>query len=720
MSAARVLVVDDNRDLANGIAMLLGEAGMQVQSAYSGKAAVALLEKQEFDLVLTDVRMPSMSGLDLLEVIRARWPLTKVVLLTAYGSVDSAVAALRNGACDYLTKPFDNAELLRVVERALSQGSVSGGFDMAAVVGNVAAAVAAEDLLPGLKAALDVLLEATGADDGEIFLCEPEGCDPLLCVWAGPDGEALANHPRFEPGVGYPGIVTTTGKPLVSKGSLPQDARYIRSAVIAAGVRSMVAVPLPDVRGTLGSLHLLSRRGDFPVERVRELLERAAVPIGSAVRAALAALRQSVDALCGNLDNPARAMRSVLEAMRRVAGAQNGTLALLDPSTGRPNLVVSTGPASLLCTHAESGAWANCANAIQAHGFIADPGRREWPECCRHGLPRRASSPCCVPLVTRGYLHGLVILDLGRERTGHAMGRLVPLLSMANQLAIQLQSHHEGRLVGADSGEDVREGAGETPSAELELRCLGPFTVIRRGQVIPAESFSRSKAIVLLKLLALKGGKPVHREVLIEYLWPEVDPRQGINRLHGVLHDLRSVIEPNRGERDWAYVRNRGELYYLDVEAPIEIDLVRFRRLATDCLRRDARPDGVACLEHLVELYRGDLFEDDPYAEWCQTERDELREIAVEALRRLADLYERGARGEEAVGCLRRAARLSPFRDDLIQAQVELLMRLGRSNEAIADYEEYQRRLALEFSTEPGAELQALRQRLLQPARRGA
>ncbi|MCC6747962.1 MAG: response regulator [Deltaproteobacteria bacterium] len=712
MTGARILVVDDNRDMANGIAMLLGEAELsaEVHVAYSAKRALTFLEAREYDLVLSDIRMPGMSGVDLLTSIRSRWPRTKVVLLTAYGTVDSAVGAMKLGAGDYLTKPFDNDALVDVVRRTLAAGIASGGFDLAAVVGEVAGAVSRpEDLLPSLRSALDVLLRATGADDGEIFLCEAEGRDPILCAWAGPDGAAMVDRDRFTMGIGYPGIVVATGKPLCTKGGLADDPRYVRRVVTDAGIRSLVAAPLPDVRAPLGSIHLMSRRSDFPVDRVLDLLEHAAIPISNSVRAGLAALRQTVDEVCGNLDDPSRQpLRVLLESFRQVAGARCGTLALIDPRTGRPDRVVSTGPASLVCGQAEAGSWATCPSVLAAHGFVANPGRRQWPESCRRGLPRRAASPCCLPLVAGSFLYGIVVLDFGREGTAGATGQLVPLLTMAHQAAIRLQSQRGG--LGADQARDSG-GVSLASRAELELRCLGPFAVYLRGQPIAADAFTRSKALLLLKLLAMKRGAPVHREVLLEQLWPGVAPETGANRLHGVVHDLRSVIEPRRTEREWLYVRNRGDFYYFDLNAPVEIDVARFRQLATRGLR--SSPGQEADLEEALELYRGDLFEDDPFAEWCAAEREDLREWYVKVVERLTQLYAKAGRKEEALTCLRRALRSSPFRDDLVLAQMELLTQLGRPGEAMTTYDDYQRRLKEEMDAAPSPDLQVFRRRLL-------
>lgn len=591
----------------------------------------------------------------------------------------------------------------------------AASFDAAAVVGRVAVALGTGDLLTGLGSALEVLVEATGADDAEVFLCEPEGRDALLTVWAGPDGAALVDRTRFEVGLGYPGIVTTTDEFLCNQGGLADDARFLRQDLVDAGICSFVAVPLPDVDGTLGSIHLMSRREEFPVEDVCTLLTRAAVPVGSAIRAGLAALRQSVDAVCGDLDQSGQPVRVLLESMKQVAGARYGTLALIDPVSGRPNRVVSTGPASLLCQHVESGDWKSCASTMSCHGFVADPGRRSWPEACRCGLPRRASSPCCLPLVANGRLFGLVVLDFGRNGTDYATGPLVPLLSMANQLAIRLRSGREGFAI--PRGDDSTHGGAtwEPEATELELRCLGPFVAFHRGRSIPAEAFTRRKALVLLKLLAIRAGAPVHRDVLIELLWPEVDPRQGANRLHGLVHDLRSVIEPQRTGHDWLYVRSRDGLYYLDVDAGVDIDVSRFRLLLRAAQHDECASDAEACdlLEQAVELYRGDLFADDPFATWCETERQELRRQYVEALERLARLHQAGGRVERALDASRRAVRAAPYREGLIVAELRLLMELGRTQEAQAAWDDHRRVLGDELATAPSEATRLLCQRLL-------
>jgi DNA-binding NtrC family response regulator len=92
-----VLVVDDEEDVRRGIERLVRGAGATVAGAASGEAALAWLAGNEVDLVLTDVRMPGLSGLDLLREVRARWPHAEVVLISGFGTIETAVACLQAG-----------------------------------------------------------------------------------------------------------------------------------------------------------------------------------------------------------------------------------------------------------------------------------------------------------------------------------------------------------------------------------------------------------------------------------------------------------------------------------------------------------------------------------------------------------------------------------------------------------------------------------------------
>ncbi|MEO6028842.1 MAG: sigma-54 dependent transcriptional regulator [Candidatus Binatia bacterium] len=115
----RILVVDDEERMASVVAMALSRAGYDCVTCSEGGEALREIEARNADVVVTDWKMAGMDGLELLQRIRTKHPSLPVILITAFASVPSAVAAMREGAFDYVTKPFDNDDLRAVVARAL-------------------------------------------------------------------------------------------------------------------------------------------------------------------------------------------------------------------------------------------------------------------------------------------------------------------------------------------------------------------------------------------------------------------------------------------------------------------------------------------------------------------------------------------------------------------------------------------------------------------------
>jgi DNA-binding NtrC family response regulator len=116
---ARIAVVDDEPRMADVLAMVLRREGYEVTAFRGGAAALAALAERPFDLLVTDLRMPEPDGLEVLRRALEVEPELPVILLTAHGSVSSAIEAIRRGAFDYVEKPFDNDELKALVRRAL-------------------------------------------------------------------------------------------------------------------------------------------------------------------------------------------------------------------------------------------------------------------------------------------------------------------------------------------------------------------------------------------------------------------------------------------------------------------------------------------------------------------------------------------------------------------------------------------------------------------------
>src|SRR5881398_1446196 len=117
----RILIVDDQRNMRTTTALVLRQAGYDVAEAESGEAALSRLLSEPFDVVLTDLKMAPLDGIAVLRGALEIAPATQVIVMTGYGTVESAVAAMQQGAHDYVSKPFKQEELLVRVQRALEK-----------------------------------------------------------------------------------------------------------------------------------------------------------------------------------------------------------------------------------------------------------------------------------------------------------------------------------------------------------------------------------------------------------------------------------------------------------------------------------------------------------------------------------------------------------------------------------------------------------------------
>ena len=115
----KILIVDDEKGIREIFSLLLEERGHTVREASSGEEALTIIPLFSPDLLLLDMNLPGISGIDLLERVKREFPKTSVIIMTAFGSIRSAVEATRLGAYDYLEKPVDNDELLLLIARAL-------------------------------------------------------------------------------------------------------------------------------------------------------------------------------------------------------------------------------------------------------------------------------------------------------------------------------------------------------------------------------------------------------------------------------------------------------------------------------------------------------------------------------------------------------------------------------------------------------------------------
>jgi DNA-binding NtrC family response regulator len=120
----KILVVDDDEIARDVVGLSLQREGYNAVSAHDGLSAMQILDIEDMDLVITDLRMPGASGMDVLKHSIKNNPDTAVVIITAYGTLDTAIEAIKEGAYDYLTKPFNIQEILILAERAYERADL--------------------------------------------------------------------------------------------------------------------------------------------------------------------------------------------------------------------------------------------------------------------------------------------------------------------------------------------------------------------------------------------------------------------------------------------------------------------------------------------------------------------------------------------------------------------------------------------------------------------
>ena len=120
MSTARIVVIDDEEIVRISCSRTLKPEGHDVRLAKNGQEGLSMLAAEPADLVLTDLKMPEIDGIDVLTVVKKEWPSTEVIIMTGYQTVETAVKSIKLGAFDYIEKPFTPDSLLAVVTKALA------------------------------------------------------------------------------------------------------------------------------------------------------------------------------------------------------------------------------------------------------------------------------------------------------------------------------------------------------------------------------------------------------------------------------------------------------------------------------------------------------------------------------------------------------------------------------------------------------------------------
>lgn len=424
---------------------------------------------------------------------------------------------------------------------------------------------------------------------------------------------------------------------------------------------------------TLGDIHRL--RGD-------RAAARAAYSRAISLAEAVDDVQGTVPALSGlatllAADEPGVASKLVLRALE--AG----------PSLGRTGALIAAATVSLVAGDPAAAA-AHAEEAVREAELRRDrPGLAEAreiiaavagdPAAARHAVElwRELGNPL-------GEARALLVLA-ELEPTGETVGRATAAAAQAATLgARELAARADGLLA------DLRH----KDAPEVSISCLGGLRVARHGDPVPAGAWQSRKARDLLKLLVAKRGRPVHREQILDVLWPDDEPSRTGNRLSVALSTLRSVLDPEHARPPDYYLRVDGDAVALDLDH-LDVDIERFLADATTGLRRAGRDPATAKvhLERAELAYTGDLFEDDPYPDWAVDLREEGRLAYLEVVRGLAELSAAAGDGAAQARYLLRLVERDQFDEQAHLDLVRLLVKAGRHGEARRRYRLYCRRM---------------------------
>lgn len=210
----RVLVIDDEKSICDALSHVLKAAGYSVSASTSGAEGLSLIERASFDLVISDIKMVGITGIDVLKKIKQTHPDTPVIMITAFGSIESAVEAVKMGASDYITKPFMNEDLKLRVAKALEsrrlvkenlelKARLSERYDFSRIIGRSEAMKKAFSLLDhAIPVSSNILITGeTGTGKGlvaqTIHYNSPRKDGPFVSVNCGAIPEQLLESQLF-------------------------------------------------------------------------------------------------------------------------------------------------------------------------------------------------------------------------------------------------------------------------------------------------------------------------------------------------------------------------------------------------------------------------------------------------------------------------------------------------------------------------------------------
>jgi signal transduction histidine kinase/DNA-binding response OmpR family regulator len=279
--SAKILVVDDEKRMCESLQTLLSKAGYNVTTVEKGEEALRRINKSDFDLVITDIKMPQVDGLDILKAARTKDEDALVILMTGYASLESAISAINQGAYDYLMKPIEFADLKLTIQRALEKRRADKdrtnllmelqekNTELKKKVEELDALYKAglslsttEDLKELLSRIVALATSVIDAKSGSIMLIQkPE--DILTIEAAIGLDEEIIQQTRLELGSSIAGYIAQKGEPVMVE-NIEKDARFRHFSKKHYATHSLLCVPLKVKDKILGVINLSDKKTGVP------------------------------------------------------------------------------------------------------------------------------------------------------------------------------------------------------------------------------------------------------------------------------------------------------------------------------------------------------------------------------------------------------------------------------------------------------------------------
>jgi DNA-binding SARP family transcriptional activator len=241
----------------------------------------------------------------------------------------------------------------------------------------------------------------------------------------------------------------------------------------------------------------------------------------------------------------------------------------------------------------------------------------------------------------------------------------------------------------------------------LRIKLLGGFSVSVGSRILQQNEWSLRKAANLVKLLALSPSHRLHREQVMDTLWPDLGMQAASNNLRQALHAARRTLQPNRAANS-RYLSLQEKQLTLCPRGRLWVDVEAFEEAAATA-RRGRDP---ATYRLAIELYAGELLPEDRYEEWAEVRREELRRLYLALLMELADLCEERGEQETAVETLGRVVSEEPTQEEAHAGLIRLYALSDRRTQALAQYKRLREALSDELGTEPSASTRHLNEEI--------